>query len=194
MSMDCREFENYLQDYLDNETSSSVSQAIEEHLNQCTSCRCELDAYKKASLLVQLRNVPQPEENYWETTYDKIQDEMSASILQMSPNAQSPEAVKQDDGLPEHINWPKRISYFISIAALVVFMITGYWVSNEIAEKPDEEFSTVIVVEPEWRVMTANQSLYENFAPDADFSKFSGAAMGVISPVSQGLQAEAFLK
>ena len=63
--MDCKEFENHLQDYLDNNTSTSIAQAIEEHLNQCTACRCELDAYKKTSLLVQLRNVPQPDESYW---------------------------------------------------------------------------------------------------------------------------------
>lgn len=194
--MDCQEFRNYLLDYLDNETSNSVSQAVEEHLIGCTHCRSELDAFKKTNMLIQLRNVPQPDESYWDKTYAAIEEKLAASIIAMPLDNSVDDGAGNEFLRGDHqsTNWYKRISYVVSIAAMVVFIVAGYWLSNAIAEKPDEEYNTVIVVEPEWRSVAASQNLHTNFQPDADFSKFSGAAMGIISPVSQGIRAEAVIK
>ncbi len=192
--MDCQEIGKYLLDYLDNETSNSISQAVEEHLNLCNHCRSEWEAYKKTNMLIQLRNVPQPEDTYWNKAYAAIAEKLAARIVAMPIEH---DAGIVDDFLHGHgqsTNWHKRISYLISVAATIIFIIAGYWMSNKIAEKPDEEYNTVIVVEPEWRGMPASQNLHTNFQPDADFSKFSGAAIGIISPVSQGLRVEAVLK
>lgn len=194
--MDCTEFEKYLLDYLDNETPASTSQAVEEHLNQCTNCRCELGAFKKTNMLIQLRNVPQPDESYWENTFDAISERMAARIVEMPINEANTNEIPDDFLLngDSKTNWYKRLSYSISVAAMLIFIVAGYWMTDTLKENPDEEFDTVIIVEPEWRALPASQDMHVNFQPDADFSKFSGAAMGIISPVSQGLRAEAILK
>jgi len=44
----CREFENFVIDYLDGELNSRQQQRFESHLRMCRECREYLQAYKRA--------------------------------------------------------------------------------------------------------------------------------------------------
>lgn len=52
VEMNCREFNEYLYQFLDGELDSQVSQLVKDHLSACPLCRLELEQEKKTNSLI----------------------------------------------------------------------------------------------------------------------------------------------
>jgi anti-sigma factor RsiW len=52
--MTCREFTDFLMDYLSNELAEDVRQRFDHHLTVCENCRRYLDSYRESAALGRL--------------------------------------------------------------------------------------------------------------------------------------------
>lgn len=116
--MNCEQAREYLLDHLDNELPATLQQELSEHLRACASCREELEEFRKTALLLQLRAVPEPPEEYWEQTWLRIRSRTVARVLPLNPGKIFRRPAWQ---LSNPLGWPARLA----VAALLLIALAS---------------------------------------------------------------------
>ncbi|MDZ7292422.1 MAG: zf-HC2 domain-containing protein [candidate division KSB1 bacterium] len=178
--MNCSEIQEYLLDYLDNELSASLQQVVAEHLQTCMVCREEIESYRKTTVLLQLRAVPEPPAAYWDETWEKIRAGFKARVL--------PLRRKSSMAVSSRL-WPKRVNprRALAVAAMFLLLVIAGWWSwqtrfRQLAEIP----APVQYSKPITRsVMPPEQELPEEVRRQIELINASRVAFGAIDPVSK---------
>ncbi len=177
--MNCEQSREYLLDHLDNELPATLQQELSEHLRACASCHEEIEAYRKTALLLQLRAVPEPPEEYWEQSWTRIRARTVARVLPLNP-AQLFRRPAWQTSRPS--GWPARLA----IAALLLLGLTSVLLTLP-AKRQD-----VVVRRPMLRSSLAAQKTLspEEMSPEMqrqiELITFTIAAGGAIDPISKG--------
>jgi hypothetical protein len=182
--MKCEQIQHYVCDYLDNELPLTLQQTVDEHCAQCMSCKKLIEEYKKTSLLLQLRSVPDPGEAYFANTWNIVCERMRARTVTL-PNTRF---------LPPQPSWFTRFMrrpalVFATAAGLVFVSVFGlYWLRQQdrnVEEYVDNDIEYIVLPQdwqperPDFGVIPAR------FQPEAEFSAYSKAAIGGIDPISK---------
>jgi hypothetical protein len=181
--MNCFEIEEHLLDYVDNELSGSMQQVVAEHLQTCLSCRKEVDNYRKAAMLLQLRAVPEPPAAYWNETWEKIRDGFTARVLPMTEK-------KLES--PSRWLWLQRVNWrpLIAVAAMFLIIITAVWWSWEsrpriiAARAPQRIYLPVATPHP---AVWYEENLPDDMSRQIELITASRAAFGSIDPISKSV-------
>jgi predicted anti-sigma-YlaC factor YlaD len=64
--MSCEEYKDYLMGYLDGELSDERKEQLEKHLADCSSCRRELNDFRKLIAITDDVGLIEPEDKLWE--------------------------------------------------------------------------------------------------------------------------------
>lgn len=108
--MNCKNIENKIIDYIDNELSVEENTSIKNHIATCTSCKKVYDETKELLLVFSNEPVMQPTGNLSSSFYKMLEEE------------------KQSQPKVIHLNQKKKKSYksLMQIAASVAILMTGY--------------------------------------------------------------------
>lgn len=181
--MNCEHTHKYVLDYIDNELPYALQQALDEHIGECMACRKLIDEYKKTSLLLQLRGVPDPGEAYFERTWRRILSGLRAKTFSLPHAEQS----NQPDSRP----WIARLRQpliLYTLAATVMLCIGGwlwYHYSDMSATYVDNDIE-YIVLEDGWEPTRPDfGAIPAAFRPEMEFIRYSKAAIGGIDPISK---------
>ncbi|MCA9744250.1 MAG: zf-HC2 domain-containing protein [Deferribacteres bacterium] len=181
--MHCDEIQRYLCDYVDNELPQTLQQVVDEHCEQCIQCKNIIAEYKKTSLLLQLRAVPDPGDTYFENTWNVVTERMRARTLAM-PNIALPS---------QSTSWLTRFMrrpvLAFATAAMVIFVsITGYYLLKDMQNTEEYVDNDIeyIVLPANWQPEPPDFGVVPtSFQPEAEFSAYSRAAIGGIDPISK---------
>lgn len=179
MKMNCEPAREYLLDYLDNELPATLQQELSEHLRACASCREELEEYRKTALLLQLRAVPEPPEEYWEQSWARIRSRTVARVLPLNPGKIFRRPAWQTSN---PLGWPVRLA----IAATLVLAIGGLFMS--LPSKPQYQAERETAKRASY---AATQTLNPEDMPvemqrQIELITFTTAAAGSLDPISKG--------
>lgn len=177
--MNCEQVREYMLDHLDNELPATLQQELSEHLRACAACREELEEYRKTALLLQLRAVPEPPEEYWEQSWTRIRTRTVARVLPLQPGKIFRKPAWQASN---PLGWPARLA----VAAVLLMGIVGLFMSlaspgGNFAEQDDAPHT----------VRTAQQILNPDDMPleiqrQIELITFTTAAAGALDPISKG--------
>jgi predicted anti-sigma-YlaC factor YlaD len=73
-------YKSLLMGYVDRELTEVEVQRIEQHLQECDSCRSELEGFKKLKEVTQNMRVASPDEKYWEQYWSSIYNRLERRI------------------------------------------------------------------------------------------------------------------
>lgn len=177
--MTCEQSREYLLDHLDNELPATLQQELSEHIRACASCREELEEYRKTALLLQLRAVPEPPEEYWEQSWSKIRARTVARVLPLNP-AQIFRRPAWQTSNP--LGWPARFA----IAALLLIALAGVLAtlpkhSQNLSARP----MSSRMVHPAQRVLNP-EDMPPEMQRQIELLTFTSAAAGALDPISKG--------
>lgn len=182
--MNCEQIRHYVCDYLDNELPFMLQQTVDEHCTQCIACKKLIEEYKKTSLLLQLRSVPDPGETYFANTWNIVCERMRARTVTL-PNILS---------LPPQPSWLTRLLrrpalVFATAAVLILVSIFGlYWLrqQGQSTEEYVDNDIEYIVLPQDWQPERPDFGVIPaRFQPEVEFSAYSKAAIGGIDPISK---------
>ncbi|MDZ7359489.1 MAG: zf-HC2 domain-containing protein [candidate division KSB1 bacterium] len=181
--MNCFEIEEYLLDYLDNELAGSMQQVVAEHLQMCLSCRKEVENYRKTTMLLQLRAVPEPAPAYWDATWEKIRAGFKARVLPMAGKPLPS---------PSRWLWLQRVNWrpLVGAAAMFLLILTAAIWSWQ---KRSRELSAQQAMARIYLNQASNPALWrdDNFPDDMsrqiELITASRAAFGSIDPISKSV-------
>ena len=182
--MKCEQIQHYICDYLDGELPHSLQQTVDEHCTQCISCKKQIEEFRKTSLLLQLRSVPDPGDNYFENTWNVVRERMRARTVAL-PNIRF-----SAQPLSWFARFMRRPSLALATIAIIIFAcITGlFWLRQ--ARVADEEYVDndieYIILPKDWQPERPDFGVMPTtFQPEAEFSAYSKAAIGGIDPISK---------
>lgn len=177
--MNCFEIEEHLLDYVDNELSGSMQQVVAEHLQTCLACRKEIENYRKTAMLLQLRAVPEPPENYWDESWEKIRAGFQARVLPMSETTLQIPARWQ---WLQHFNWRPLVGV-AAMFLLIIAAVVWSWQANsrQMAAQPPKR----IYLEPQ--VAGYDDNLHDDMNRQMDIFYAGRAAFGSIDPISKSV-------
>jgi len=178
--MNCFEIEEHLLDYVDNELSGSMQQVVAEHLQMCLACRKEVENYRKTAMLLQLRAVPEPPENYWDHSWEKIRAGFQARVVSMPAT---------NLHLPSRWLWLQRINWrpLVGMAAMFLLIISAVvwsWQSRSRQLAADESkriYLTPVSQQAVWR----DDNLQDDMNRQMDIVYAGRAAFSSIDPISK---------
>ncbi len=177
--MNCEQSREYVLDYLDNELPATLQQELSEHLRVCASCREELEGYRKTALLLQLRAVPEPAEEYWEQSWSRIRSRTVARVLPLNPTKIFRRPAWQTSN---PLGWPARLA----IAATLLLAIGGVFLS---LSSKQQRFTEREI--PPSSSYAAQRTLSAEEMPaemqrQIELITFTTSATGAIDPISKG--------
>lgn len=177
--MNCEQVREYMLDHLDNELPATLQEELSDHLRACAACREELEEYRKTALLLQLRAVPEPPEEYWEQSWSRIRARTVARVLPLQPGKIFSKNAWQASN---PLGWPARLA----VAAVLFLGIVALFMSlaSPVAELADRD-----AAQP--TVRAAQQTLNPEDMPleiqrQIELITFTTAAAGAIDPISKG--------
>lgn len=177
--MNCFEIEEHLLDYVDNELSSSMQQVVAEHLQTCLACRKEIENYRKTAMLLQLRAVPEPPENYWDESWEKIRAGFQARVLSMSETTLR---------VPARWQWLQQFNWrpLVGVAAMFLLIIAAVvwsWQADSrqmVVQQPKR-----IYLEPQ--VVGYDDNLQDEMSRQINNIDAGRAAFGSLDPISKSV-------
>lgn len=152
----CTEVKDQLLDALDNELPLTLQQEVELHLRSCLDCRAELESFRTAGMLLQLRAVPEPPAEYWEQTWNKIQERSQARILPLHTGAMltSPPWLRV-------LHAPLR-PLLVAAALIVIAFAAMFWTARVTkANRPQVWSARAVSPAREFQVQPVNYPLSE---------------------------------
>ena len=180
--MNCINARDYLLDYIDNELPYSIRQEMEEHLSECLPCKAELDSFKKAISLLQLRSVPEPEAVYWDSTWESIVPELAAPATRIG----LPRLIQKTRfHLPERLFKP---AFAVAAAVLILGLVGTYWYHGNAKSDKIANYETeynLIFDDATGQGMLVGRTVPSELQPDIAYMAYSRAALGGIDPISK---------
>jgi len=181
--MNCFEIEEHLLDYVDNELSGSMQQVVAEHLQMCLSCRKEVENYRKTTMLLQLRAVPEPPEKYWDHSWEKVRAGFKARVLPM------PETSLH---LPSRWVWLQRVNWrpLVGVAAMFLLIISAVvwsWQSRSQQLAADDESKRIYLTPASQSAVWRDDNLQDDMSRQMDIIYAGRAAFGSIDPISKSV-------
>ncbi len=177
--MTCEQAREYLLDHLDNELPATLQQELSEHVRACANCREELEEYRKTALLLQLRAVPEPPEEYWEQSWTRIRARTVARVLPLNP-AQIFRRPAWQTSNP--LGWPARLAIAaLLLVALASILLTLPSQPQTIAERrtaPRSSYPAQRVLNPE--------DMSPEMQRQIELLTFTATAAGALDPISKG--------
>jgi anti-sigma factor RsiW len=177
--MNCEPAREYLLDHLDNELPATLQQELSEHLRACASCREELEEYRKTALLLQLRAVPEPPEEYWEQTWARIRARTVARVLPLNPARIFRRPAWQASN-PR--GWPARLAIaallLIALASVLMTLPTPPQRLGEPRTRPRASYAAQRTLNPE--------DMSPEMQRQIELLTFTAAAAGALDPISKG--------
>ncbi len=190
--MYCREIQDHLQDYIDNDLPYSIKQAIDEHLLECLDCHEEVERYRKLNALLQLRSVPDPGATYWRKTWQKIRQQLPASLLKM-PVTEPVAPRTEKGGFRQYLNElfrPAAAMVAAAVLLLVAVLLGSYhfYFSHHAQFVAERTIDYKLYMDDQnAQSVLANNPVPSDWQPDITFAAISKAAVGGIDPVSKGV-------
>jgi len=180
--MNCFEIEEHLLDYVDNELAGSMQQVVAEHLQVCLSCRKEAENYRKTTMLLQLRAVPEPPPAYWDTAWEKIRAGFKARVLPIAGKSLHS---------PSRWLWQQRVNWrpLVGVAAMFLLILTAVvwsWQtrSRELAAPATQRIYLNQASNPAlWR----DDNFPDDMSRQIELITASRAAFGSIDPISKSV-------
>ena len=179
--MNCQEVRELLLDSMDGELPASIQQEVAQHLRSCSACREELESYRKTSLLLQLRAVPEPAPDYWDRTWEKIRSRSRARVLPLSKASVFDRALALPAIRP---GWRKMMA----VAALVVFIVASALFLTKSGES--QRVTRNLRLETEYRAQPVSYPAKElpiDLRRQIEMITLSRVAAGSIDPISKSM-------
>ena len=127
--MSCKEFEQHLSAYLDNELDAGARAGLEEHLPSCPDCTRQLDQMRRIGSLKAQLEPPEPTDRQWRECWAGV----SRRVAEPAPARRA--------------RWLKRIGVGagIAAAAIVLLVLLLYQGALHIDEPPVAQEESVCV-------------------------------------------------
>ncbi len=186
--MKCDEVREYLHDYLDNELSYSLRQALDEHFVECLSCQEVIESYRKLRALLQLRTVSDPGKEYWLRSWIKIKKALPARSYAIRIRT----AERMSEPAQHRQKW---VRHAVGYAAVILFMVLTFgtiFLFNHTAQTShlianrDSEYILIYDEQTEQEILV-KQTIPSELQPDFAFAAYTRAAFGGFDPVSKGM-------
>lgn len=103
--MSCKEFEQHLSAYLDNELDAGARAKLEEHLPSCPDCTRQLDQMRRIGSLKARLEPPEPTDRQWRECWEGV----SRRVAEPAPGRKA--------------RWLRRIGAAAGIAAAAVVLL-----------------------------------------------------------------------
>ncbi len=78
--MTCREYQDLMMAYLDNELDDPQKQVFENHIAQCQACTNELKEFQRLKQMTDDLSLVEPEERIWQQYWDRVYNRVERGI------------------------------------------------------------------------------------------------------------------
>ena len=78
--MTCREHQDLMMAYLDNELNDSQKQIFEDHIAQCQACADELKEFQRLKQMTDDLSLAEPEDHMWKQYWDNVYNRVERGI------------------------------------------------------------------------------------------------------------------